>query len=279
MNTTAKTKICIVIGDPVVHSLSPLIHTAGYKALGIDSEYVFIGTTVTSENLSDFIKEVKVMGVCGVSCTLPHKTAVMAYLDDIDETAKKIGAVNTIVNNTGILKGYNTDWIGVIKPLEKITSLEGKNVALIGAGGAARAAAYAVTSKGAKLTIYNRTLEHAEKLSEEFGGVAFSLDLIDHIKNEDIIINTTSLGLHPLENETPVPKELINNKQIIFDLVYTKNGPTKLIGEAKEKGAQTISGIEMLLYQGFEQFKLFTGHDAPEEAMRKALESSLQGTE
>jgi shikimate dehydrogenase len=276
MNTTAKITICVVIGDPVIHSLSPKLHTAGYKALGIDSEYAFVGRTVKNEDLPDFIGEIKKMKIHGVSCTLPHKTTIIKYLDHIDDTAKKIGAVNTIVNDSGVLKGYNTDWLGVIKPLEKITSFEGKTVAILGAGGAARAAAYAVTSKGAKLTIYNRTPEKAQKLAEEFEGNAFSLDQIDNIKNADIIINTTSLGLHPHEDETPLPKDLIKSNHIVFDLVYTKHGRTKLLEDAKEKGAKTISGIEMLLYQGIEQFKLFTGKDAPEEAMRNALMEAIK---
>jgi shikimate dehydrogenase len=275
MNTTEKITICVVIGDPVVHSLSPKLHTAGYKALGIDSEYAFVGRTVKSEDLSNFIGEIKKMKIHGVSCTLPHKTTIMQYLDHIDDRAKKIGAVNTIVNDSGVLKGYNTDWLGVIKPLEKITSLEGKTVAILGAGGAARATAYAVTNQGAKLTIYNRTLEKAQKLVEEFGGNAFSLDQIDNIKNADIIINTTSLGLHPHENETPLSKDLITSNHIVFDLVYTKHGRTKFLEEAKEKGARTISGIEMLVYQGMEQFKLFTGKDAPEESMRNALMEAI----
>jgi shikimate dehydrogenase len=271
MNSSAKTTICVVIGDPVAHSLSPALHTAGYKALGINSEHAFVGRHITSENLSDFINEIKTMGIHGVSCTVPHKTAIIKYLDKIDDTAKKIGAVNTVINENGILNGYNTDWLGVLKPLEKITSLEGKTVAILGAGGAARAAAYAVRTKGAKLTIYNRTLEKGQKLAEEFEGTAFSLDQQENIKTADIIINTTSVGLHPHENETPLSKDLITNNHIVFDLVYTKDGPTKFLEDAKEQGATTISGIEMLLYQGFEQFKFFTGKDAPEEAMRKGL--------
>lgn len=270
MKITAKTKICMVIGDPVAHSLSPQIHNAGYIALQIDDQYVYVACDVKVKAIENFINGVKAMNIHGVSCTIPHKLAVMPYLDEIDQIASKIGAVNTIVNEHGKLIGYNTDWIGIVNPLKKLTSLKGKQIALLGAGGAARAAAYAITSKGAKLIIFNRTSEHAKKLAEEFNGEGYGLNAIEKAQNCDIVINTTSLGLHPHENETPLVKEYIRSSQIIFDVVYGSE-ETKLIKEAKEIGATTISGIEMLLHQGFAQFKLFTGHDAPKEAMRKAL--------
>ena len=269
MNITAKTKINMVIGDPVEHSLSPQIHNAGYKALQIDDQFVYIACHVEVKNTEDFVKGFRAMGINGVSCTLPHKIAVMPYLDHIENIAKKIGAVNTIVNEKGKLYGYNTDWIGILAPIEKQTELQNKTVALIGAGGAARAAAFAVTSKSAQLTIYNRTLEKAKDLAKEFNGEAFSLSQLEKVTTADIIINTTPVGLKN-NNETPVPKKYISEKQIVFDAVYGIE-ETQLIKDAKEKGAKTISGIEMLFHQGFAQFKLFTGYDAPIDAMIKAL--------
>jgi len=268
MKITAQTKICMVIGDPVGHSLSPKMHNAGYEALGIDDQFVYIACLVKVKDIENFVKGVRAMKIRGVSCTIPHKMAVIPYLDDIDEVAKKIGSVNTIVNDNGRLIGYNTDWLGILTPLEKITKLNGKTVAIIGAGGAARAVSYAVTSTGAKLTIYNRTIEKAKELAKEFGGVTFSLDELENIANADIIINTTSVGLIN-KNETILSKKLISKNQIIFDAVY--GGETQLLKDAKEKGAQTIAGIEMLLHQGVEQFKLYTGHAAPIDVMRKVL--------
>jgi shikimate dehydrogenase len=268
MKITAQTKICMVIGDPVGHSLSPQMHNTGYEALGIDNQFVYVACLVDVNVLENFVKGVRAMNIRGVSCTIPHKMAVMPYLDEIDEVAKKIGAVNTIVNDNRRLIGYNTDWLGILTPLEKITKLNGKTVAIIGAGGAARAAAYAVTSKRAKLAIYNRTLQKAKELSDEFGGVAFSLDMLENIANADIIINTTSVGLKN-KNETVLPKKLISKNKIIFDAVYGDG--TQLLKDAKEKGAQTIAGIEMLLHQGVEQFRLYTEHDAPIDVMRKVL--------
>lgn len=271
MKITADTKICMIIGDPVEHSLSPQIHNAGYESLGIDGEYVYIASHVETPKLADFIKGMRAIKIRGVAVKAPHKITIMQYLDEIDETAQKIGAVNTIVNNEGILRGYNTDWMGVVSPLEKRTTLKDKAVALIGAGGAARAASYGITRKGAKLNIFNRTIEKATELANEFGGNAYSLQDLNEIKNMDIVINSTSIGLPPFENKVPVSSEYINQKQIIYDLTYILHGKTLFIDQAEKKRAITITGAEMLLAQGFAQFKLFTNHDAPEEAMRKAL--------
>src|SRR6266568_4630520 len=259
MRITAKTKICMVIGDPVEHSLSPQMHNAGYVALHIADQFVYVASHVKANDIENFVKGVRSMNIHGISCTIPHKVAVMPYLDEIEDIAKIIGAVNTIVNDNGKLIGYNTDWLGILLPLEKLTSLQNKTVALIGAGGAARAAAFAVTSKGAKLTIYNRTVEKAKELTKEFNGEAYSSDEIDNAESADIIINTTPIGLKQ-KQETPIPKKYISNKQIVFDAVYGMQ-ETQLIKVAKEQGAKTISGIEMLFHQGFAQFKLFTGHD------------------
>jgi shikimate dehydrogenase len=269
MIITAKTKINMVIGDPVEHSLSPQVHNAGYKELKIDDQFVFVACHVNINVIENFIKGIRAMQINGISCTIPHKIAVIPYLDKIDDVAKKIGAVNTIVNKNNVLVGYNTDWLGILNPLQKHISLKNKTVAIIGAGGAARAAAYAVTSKGTKLTIYNRTIEKAKNIAQEFGGKAYSLDQIKNVQFADIIINTTPIGLQN-KNETPLPKKYISDKHIVFDAVYGIE-KTQLIIDAQEQKAKTISGIEMLLHQGFEQFKLFTRHNAPEDAMRKAI--------
>lgn len=275
MRISAKTKLCMVIGDPVEHSLSPQMHNAGYEKLGIDDEFVYIGCKVKIENIADFIRGVRAMQVRGISCTVPHKMEVMKYLDEIDGVAEKIGAVNTVVNDSGVLKGYNTDWLGVVISLEKMTSLENQTIALLGAGGAARAVAYAVTQRGAKLVVYNRTIKKAQELAKEFGGEARSLDTIKDIKNVDIIINATSVGLHPNENETPLDKELIISRHIVFDAIYVPY-ETRLLREAKQQGASIIHGMEMLLQQGIAQFKLYTGHDLPEETMRNVLSEHLK---
>lgn len=275
MKVTAKTKICMVIGDPIEHSLSPQIHNAGYEALKIDSDFIYVACNIHIDDLKDFIKSIKVMKIKGVSCTIPHKIEVMKYLDEIDETAKKIGAVNTIVNKNGILKGYNTDWLGVVTPLERVTSLKDKKIALLGAGGAARAAVYGLSGKGAHLTIFNRSIEKANDLAKEFDCTSESLDNIEKVKNMDIIINATSIGLYPNTSDTPLPKALITNNHIILDIIYNPI-KTKLLIDAEEKGATIIHGFEMLLGQALGQFKLYTGHDAPIDAMRKTLLENLK---
>jgi shikimate dehydrogenase len=270
MNISSKTKICMVIGDPIEHSLSPQMHNAGYKKLGIDSDFVYVASRVSVDRIPELVAGIKAMNIRGVSCTIPHKVEVMKYLDDVDSIAKKIGSVNTIVNEKGLLKGYNTDWLGVVSPIEKIVALKGKNVALLGAGGAARAVAYGVTQRGAKLVIFNRTLKKAQQLAIEFGGKALPLESLSDVKNMDIIFNATSVGLLPGNNATPIPKDFIHAKHIVFDAIYVPY-ETRLLREAKDQGATVIHGMEMLLQQGVAQFKLYTSHDAPEATMRQVL--------
>lgn len=262
--------MCIIIGDPVEHSLSPAMHNAAYEALGISDQFVFTAAHVKVENVKDVVQAVRIMNIRGLTCTIPHKMEVMQYLDEIDEIAQKIGAVNTVVNDNGKLKGYNTDWLGTVTPLEKHTTLEGKKVAIVGAGGAARAMAFGVVQKGAKLTIFNRTLEKAEELAKELGAQARDLSDLEKMKEFDIILNATNIGMGEHVGKSPLPKECIESHQIVFDAVYVP-AETQLLKDAKDKGATIIRGVEMLLHQGTAQFELYTGHKAPEEVMRKVL--------
>lgn len=277
MNITARTKICLIIGNPVGHSLSPQMHNAAYQALGIDDKFVFLGANVKVENVKEVIKAMRVMGIRGITCTIPHKVEVIKYLDEIDPVAQKIGAVNTVVNEDGIIKGYNTDWLGVITPLEKVTSLKEKKIAIVGSGGAARAMVYATTKKGAYVTIFNRTIEKAKSLAEEFGGKGKSLDEIAEIKNADIILNATSLGMYPQEQSTPISKEYLQKNHIVFDAIYAPY-ETTLLKDAKSKGATVIHGLEMLLYQGLPQFELYTNRKPPETVMRNILLNKFKET-
>ncbi len=270
MKLSAKTKICLIIGDPVEHSLSPVMHNAGYEALGIENKFVFLGARVKVEDVGVVTKAMKKMGIHGLTCTIPHKTEVMKFLDEIDETARKIGAVNTVLNRNGKLIGFNTDWLGAVVPLEKITNLSGKKALVLGAGGAARAVVFGLLKKRADVKIFNRTKTKAIKLAEEFQCQTTDLKRESDIKDFDIIINTTSVGMKPLEKETPIPTEFINDKQIVFDIVYVPH-ETKLLKEAKKKGAKIIHGIEMLLHQGTAQFEIYTDHKAPEDIMRKVV--------
>lgn len=273
MKITNKTKICMIIGDPVEHSLSPQMHNAAYEKLGIDDEYVYIKSHVKTSDLKLVFDGIRTLRIRGLSVTLPHKEDVINHLDHVDVIAQKIGAVNTIVNEQNQLIGYNTDWLGIINPLEQVINIENKTVALLGAGGTARAIAYGVTKRGGKLKIYNRTLENAEKLATIFNSESGSIDDFENISNSDIIINSTTIGLNT-NNESPLPSKYIKKNHIIFDAVYSPNSTTRFTFDAQSAGATTISGKEMLLHQGLAQFKLFTGFDAPVETMRKALEKN-----
>lgn len=260
----------MVIGDPVEHSLSPAMHNAAYRFLGIDDQFVFLGAKVKVEDVAIAVEAMRKMGIHGLACTMPHKIAIMRFLDEIDPIAKKIGAVNTVLNKNGRIIGYNTDWLGVIIPLEKRMRIKGKKVAVIGAGGAARAVVFGLVRKGAHVKIFNRTKEKADQLAKELHCQAAALEQQEEIKDAAIIINTTSVGMKPLDDLTPINPAYISKNQLVFDIVYTPR-ETKLLKEAKKRGAKVISGIEMLLYQGVAQFEIFTGYKAPVAVMQKAL--------
>lgn len=270
MRINSKTKLCVIIGDPVEHSLSPQMHNAAYEALKIDDEFVFIAARVKKQDIKAAVEAARALGIRGLTCTIPHKLSVMRYLDKVDEIAKNIGAVNTVVNDGGVLIGYNTDWLGAVTPLTQLGSLAGVSVALIGAGGAARACAFGLSQKGARVTIYNRTKENAKALAKEVGGAAKSLEEIAGVREADIIVNASSVGMAPAADASPVPKEYLKKTHIVFDVVYNPR-ETKLLREAKAAGARVISGLEMLLHQGVAQFEYYTGYKAPIEAMRQAL--------
>lgn len=268
-------KRCVIIGDPVEHSLSPAMHNEAYKSLGIDSEFYFDKQRVKSEELGYYIDKFRTEKVRGITCTIPHKVEVMKYLDEIDEVARKIGAVNTVVNTNGTLKGYNTDYLGVAVPIDQCICLSEARYAIIGAGGAARGVAFVPFQEGAYMKIFNRTKDKARELAEEFNCDYAGIDEIENLDEFDVIINATSVGMGDLIDETPLVKKYITSKHIVFDAVYVPY-ETKLLREAKEKGVKMIHGIEMLLYQGMAQFELYTGHKAPEYIMRKVLMENLK---
>lgn len=271
---TSQTKLCCVIGNPVKHSLSPVIHNAGYQKLGLDFVYLVFDVY----NLKITLLGLKEINVRGISVTVPFKQKIMKYLDKIDDTAKKIGAVNTVINENRDLIGSNTDWIGAIQALEEKTDLEGKTVALIGAGGAARAIAYGLKYKKAKVYVYNRTKAKADKLRQELDLYdSYSLYNVGIIKQADIIINATPVGMKPNDWESPIPAEFIQKGQIVFDIVYSPF-ETQFLKSAKIRGAKLVFGYKMLLFQGIEQFKLFTGKQAPVEVMEQALLKEIKLT-
>ena len=267
---TGATQICLVIGDPVAHTLSPHLHNAAYEACGIADKFVYVACRVAAAALPDALAGIRALGVRGVSVTIPHKSAVIPLLDEVDALARKIGAVNTIVNQNGRLFGSNTDLAGIAAPLEKRISLSGKRVALIGAGGSARAAAFAVTSRGAALKIFNRTLAHARNLAQETGAEAADLSALGELSAYDVILHSTSVGMAPHAGQSLIAAQYLRPGQLVFDFVYTPP-ETKLLALARERGATVIQGAEMFIAQAAAQFELYTGHKAPIEVMREAL--------
>jgi len=266
-------KICCLIGDPIEHSLSPLIHNAGYQALGID--YVYVPFQV--KDIKPAIDGIRKLGIRGASITLPHKTSAIKYIDKFDHTAEAIGAVNTIVNDEGVLTGYNTDGDGALKALEEVTRLSGKKAVLIGSGGAASAIALGLKDNGAKLVILNRTEDKARKLAKKVNAEGSgSLKKLAEISSADILINATSVGMSPKINQSIIPKELLHNRLTVFDIVYNPK-ETRLLVEARERGCAVVYGYKMLLYQAALQFELFTGLKAPLKAMESVLTQALEG--
>ena len=219
------------------------------------------------------ISGIRALGIKGAGITIPHKVTVMEFLDEIDDTAEKIGAVNTIVNRQGRITGYNFDSIGAVKAVKEKTGINNKSVAILGAGGAARAVGYGMASEGGKLTILNRTKESGEKLAADLGS-DFSL-LKDFKKVKcDILINTTSLGMAPNLNKMPVEKKNLNKGMIVMDIVYNPLR-TPLLKVAQNIGCTTIDGVSMFVYQGACQFELWTEKKAPVDLMRKTVLKAL----
>jgi shikimate dehydrogenase len=267
-------KTFAVIGDPIDHSLSPNIHSAAFRELNLDCSY--IAYRIPKGELEEGIEGLKKIKIDGFNITIPHKIEMMKYLDKIDESCSLIGAVNTVSNKEGILKGYNTDMDGFLEPFKKRKlNITDTKVLLLGAGGAARAiVAGFAKEKANSIMIANRTLENAKNLSEFAKKIGLSSNAIkieeinNSTKDYDIVVNATSIGL---KNEpSPISLEGINEKTIVYDIVYMPMN-TDFIKKAKEKGSIVIFGYEMLLGQAVRAFEIWHGMEAPYNAMKKAL--------
>jgi len=263
-----------VIGDPIDHSLSPNIHSAAFREMNLDSSY--IAYRIPKGELEEGIEGLKKIKIDGFNITIPHKIEMMKYLDKIDESCSLIGAVNTVTNTNGILKGYNTDMDGFLEPFKKKKiNIANTKVLLLGAGGAARAiVAGFAKEKANSITIANRTLENAKNLSEFAKKIGLNAkaikieDVKDTAKNFDIIVNATSIGLK--DESSPISLEGVNEKTIVYDIVYMPIN-TDFIKKAKERNAIIIYGYEMLLGQAVRAFQIWHGVEAPYNAMKKAL--------
>ena len=275
---SGKTNLCGVIGDPIEHTMSPAMHNAAFREKGID--YLYAAFRVKKEELGKAIEGMRALNIKGLNVTIPHKVEVIPFLDELDPLAEKIGAVNTIVNQDGVLKGYNTDASGFLQSLlEKGIEPEGKNVVILGAGGASRAISLILADSNANLTILNRLLELgwaielADRISKVFGREVKALELnrenlAEPLAKADILVNATSVGMSPDIDQTPVDSDLLRPKLVVFDIVYNPI-KTRLLREAEAAGAETISGVEMLVWQGALAFEKWTSQKAPVDLMRK----------
>lgn len=282
MKISGKTRVCGIIGDPVEHSLSPVMHNAAFEELNLD--FVYVAFRVGKEDVREAVIGAKSLGVRGLNVTMPHKNAVMRYLDEIDSTARSIGAVNTILNDEGKLIGYNTDGIGAMKALkENGITPNGKKLLLLGVGGAGKAIAFHAAQETEELVILNRTPQKAKELAEvlrkefnkKINGNTLSTEIIkEELRGADILVNATSVGMHPNIDQSLVPPSLLRPSLCVMDIIYNPI-ETKLAKDAKAVGAKVVSGIEMLVYQGAASFEIWTKNSAPVKVMKQAVLNKL----
>jgi shikimate dehydrogenase len=269
MKIDGRTKVYGIIGNPVSHSLSPVMHNAAFTALGENRVYVPFPVVDAAAGLVGL----KGLGICGASVTIPHKETVIDSLDTIDPVAAKIGAVNTIsvveTDNGRELHGSNTDWLGANRALENRIALSGKDVVVLGAGGSARSIGFGLLEAGARVTICSRTENRGRSLADDLGCPWCSIDKVFDLDGH-ILVNATSVGMSPHGEATPVDIKCLGRYRVVMDIVYAPL-TTRLLREAESVGCETVNGLEMLLYQGAAQFETWTGRKAPVEIMREAL--------
>ncbi len=282
---TGRTRLVGIFGHPITHTLSPAMHNAAFAALGLD--FVYLPFDVRPEALADAVAGIAALSLVGVNVTVPHKETVLSCLDTVTEAAGLIGAVNTIVNRDGRLTGYNTDAAGFLKALEDAAfDPAGKEAVILGAGGAAKAVGAALgMSSIRRITFINRTLGRAKELAAKVGGATgvsstavpweeMEKSAVSVIRSADIVVQTTSIGMHPRASECPpVPADAFRQGQLVVDLVYNP-APTLFLKTAVAAGARTQDGVRMLLHQGAAAFELWTGRPAPLSMMESALRTA-----
>jgi shikimate dehydrogenase len=284
VEVTGKTKICALVGDPVEHTVSPAMHNAAFAEAGLG--FVYVPFRVCPENLAEAVAGLRALDVRGFNVTIPHKVAVIRCLDSLDPLAEKIGAVNTVVNENGELRGFNTDAEGFVRALSD-GGIEpgGRKMVVLGAGGASRAISYVLARKGAELTILNRAQELtwawdiAKLVEYDLWKHVNVLELRDDLlagalKDAEVLVNATSVGMSPDADASPVPAGLLRRDLVVFDVVYNPV-ETRLLKEARAAGARIISGVEMLVWQGALAFEMWTGQAAPFDVMRRAALKAL----
>lgn len=267
MRISAATALCGVVLHPASHTRSPAMHNAAYAALGLDA--VFMAFDVPPEQLGHAIAGARALGVRQLAVSLPHKQTVMAHLDEIDEIAQRIGAVNTVTLRAGRLVGSNTDWLGLTRALERETKLAGRRAVVLGAGGTARAAVFGLRERGAQVTVLNRTVARAEAIARELGAErAGPLESLAELE-WDVLVNTTSVGLR--SDASPVGAAALRPNSVVFDAVY-EPAETRLLRDARACGARTVGGKWMLVEQALEQIRIWTGQTAALEVLANAFD-------
>jgi len=280
---TAQTKILCIIGHPIEHSMSPIMHNAVLQDLELD--FVYMAFDVPPNRLKEAVKGFKALNVKGISVTIPLKEIIIRFLDEIDGIANKIGAINTIKNEDGVLIGKNTDAEGGRKAiLDAGYEIKGKNILILGAGGVAKAICYALAKDANKIVITNRTEVRAKKLAMELkkiikvnaeGTNNSEITLRREIKTTDILINATPVGMYPLINKSPIEKEILHNQLFVFDLIYNPL-ETQLIKDAKVIGCRTLGGLDMLVNQGALAFEWWTNKKPNINLMKNKIVEFLE---
>ncbi|MEE8359249.1 MAG: shikimate dehydrogenase [Candidatus Hydrothermarchaeales archaeon] len=280
---SAKTKLFCVIGDPIEHSMSPVMHNTVFKKMGLDC--VYTAFRIKKQNLGDAISGMKAMGIQGVNITIPHKVSVMDHLDELSDEARIIGAVNTVKIGEKLM-GFNTDGVGALRALRNGgADPEDKNVLILGSGGAARAIAVTLALQGgvSSLTILGVIEDELKKLADDIstGTDVAAVDrlmdddvLKEEVEKADLLIHCTPVGMHPDVEKSLVPPELLRSDLNVMDIVYNPR-ETKLIKDAKKAGALTVEGINMFVNQGAESLRIWLGIDAPVGLMKDVVLKEL----
>jgi len=265
---SARTALCGILLHPAGHTRSPAMHAAAYASLGFDAAY--LAFDVPPAGLADAMRGARALGVRQLAISLPHKQAVMAHVDEVEPTARRIGAVNTVTRVGDALVGSNTDWLGAVRALEPALPLRGARAVVLGAGGTARAVVFGLLERGARVRVLNRSPERARLLADELGAeTAGALGDLSRAPY-DLLVNTTSVGLR--EDASPVDAAALRAEAVVMDAVYDPER-TRLLRDAEARGARTVSGRWMLIHQAAEQVRLVTGQEAPLAALIEGFET------
>ncbi len=271
MPISPRTALCGIALHPAGHTRSPAMHNAAYEALGLDA--VYLAFDVLPEALGAAVAGLGALGIRQLSVSLPHKVEVMRHLDEVEETARRIGAVNTVTRRDGKLVGSNTDWLGAVQALERETALEGRRAVVLGAGGTARAVSFGLLERGARVTVLNRTPDKARDLADALGAEAAGPLADLQGTRHDVLVNTTSVGL--AEDASPVSPTALRAGTVVMDAVYEPER-TRLLRDAESVGARIVPGKWMLVYQAAAQLESWIPGRAPIEVMERAFDRAGQ---